>query len=81
MSHSLGTSIGTGKGPVWQTSIQQVGGTAKTYPRELHFGHRATRKRFPWEGVKDTLQKHPHSETWASSGTETAEEAEYCTWT
>lgn len=76
VSHSLGTSTGTGKGPVWQTSTQQVGGTAETYSRELHFGHRATRKRFPREGVKDTLLKRPHNETWAPSGAGTAEEAE-----
>lgn len=77
MSHSLGTSIGSGKGPAWQMSIQQVAGTAKSYPRELHFGHRATRKRgFSWEGARDTLHKCPHNETWASSGARTAEEAE-----
>ena len=77
VSHSLGTSTGTGKGPVWQTSVREVGGTAKTYPRELRFGHKASRKRsFHGRERGDTLQEPPANETWAPSGAGTTEEAE-----
>lgn len=58
MSHSMGTSIGTRKGPVWQTSVTEVGGTAKIYPRESHFGHKASRIRgFHGRERGDTLQE------------------------
>lgn len=82
MSHSSGTSIGTGKRPVWQTSAKEVGGTAKVYPRELRFGHKASRKRiFHRRERGDTLQEPSAMNHGHPQGQELQKRQKYCTWT
>lgn len=48
----------------------------KNLPQRVAFWPQSNKEKEVSMGVRDTLQKHPHNETWAFSGAATVEEAE-----